>query len=516
MEELAGEGWQAMDDADPQRAAQRFTAALGLWRGAPYPELAADVNQAATAHLEELRWEIRERLADALVASGRYIDAVALLLPLIAENPLREGLWARLVSALYGAGRRGEALAAYQRARRLLCDELGVEPGPQLQEAQRQVLAGELSGPHAAGAPFDSRQARPRFLLRDIPDFVGRTCELAALLTLGRSVRDALAVAVIDGMPGIGKTTLALHAAHRLAREYPDGQVICDLRAHAPDSTPADPADALASLLRAFGVSNEAIPPNLEDRAALWRSTLNDRRVLLILDDAASATQVRPLLPGGSACLVLVTSRHRLVGLDGTRTLTLDVLSDQEALELLTAGMADERMRDEAAAAEIIGYCGRLPVAIRIAVDRLRQRSAWTIAGLAERLRAEPSRLAELRTDDRSLSAMFATSYQSLDPASQQMLQLLGVASARDIDTGAVAALAGVAVEEVELIMERLLDQHLVTQPAHDHYRMHELLRLYARQTADAEQAMMQHQAALAGLTAPAQARSVVPAARTA
>ena len=502
FEDLARDGRRAMDEGDPEIAAQQFGAALRLWRGSPYPELPAVIAGIATARLEELRWEVCERLADAQVARGRYVDTVALLRPLTVENQLREGLWARLIHALSGAGRRSEALTAYQRIRQVLQDELGVGPGPELREVQRRVLTGELVTRPVAPAQIGQRAPRHSYLPRGVPDFVGRTRELEALLSVGQRCDRALGVAVVDGMPGVGKTALALRAAHQLLNRYPDGQLLCDLHGHSARSGPVEPFAALAGLLRAFGVTGSAVPTDAEERAALWRATLADRRVLLVLDDAASAAQVRPLLPGDGGCLVLVTSRGRLAGLDGVHTLTLDVFSHSAALALFAAAVGDQRVSGEpAASAEVVRLCGHLPVAIRIAATRLRQRRAWSVATLADRLREECGRLTELQADDRSLSAMFAVSYQQLDAAGRRMFRLLGLAPCQEIDVAAAAALAGLSIEEAESIMEHLLDRHLVTQRRQGWYRLHDLLHEHARQTAFSEETAAQRQAAVVRLT---------------
>ncbi len=525
LEDLARDGRRAMDKGDPERAAQHFGAALRLWRGTPYPELPAGIAGIATARLEEQRWEVCERFADALVARGRYVDAVALLQPLTAEDQLREGLWVRLICALSAAGRRSEALAAYQRARRLLHDELGVDPGPELREVQRRVLAGEQLTTPALPLRSRPREARRSYLPRDIPDFTGRALELEALLAAGPRCDRALRVAVMDGMAGVGKSTLALHVAHRLLDRYPDGQVLCDLRAHTDDrpvghsgqSGPIEPAQALGGLLRAFGVPRAGVPTGLEERAALWRATLADRRVLLVLDDAASAAQVRPLLPGDGGSLVLVTSRSRLAGLDGVSTLTLDLFSDLDALALFAAAVGDRRVHDEpSAAAEVVRLCGYLPMAIRVAAGRLRQRQAWSVATLADRLRESDGRLAELHAEDRGLSVMFAASYQHLDPAGQRMFRLLGLAPCEEIDVARAAALAGLPAGEAEQVMERLLDQHLVMQPRQGCYRLHDLLHEYARETALATETAPQRQAAMARLTRLSRGAAVSAVARTA
>ncbi len=452
LAELAGS-----DIEDPHQ----LRAALALWRGDPYPELPAELTRIAAARLEQLRFAVQDRLAGVLIEQGRFLDAVALLRPLLAENPLREGLWVRLIAALHGAGQRSEALAAYQLARRTLLDQLGVEPGTALQAAQRRVLSG--------AAPANSARC---FLPRDVPDFRGRETELAELLATSPNV------AVIEGMPGIGKTTLALHAAHRLTGQFPDGQFFCRLRGQ--DPVPSAPGELLGAALRAFGVA--AIPSDVEERAALWRSTLAGRRVLLVLDDAADAAQLAPLLPGGGDCLVLVTSRRRLSEPDGARVITLGPLPERAAVELFAAG--DRRVLNDPAAAEVVRRCAGLPIAIRLAAARLRQRPAWTAGTLAQRLATAAAPLAEFRSPDRDLASVFGTSYQRLSPEAQRLFRLLGTARDREFDLAAIAELAGLPSRAVESTVERLVDEHLVTERTPGWFELHELLRTYARELA--------------------------------
>jgi DNA-binding SARP family transcriptional activator len=496
--ELAAGGRQALAGGDPALARERFAAALGLWRGGPYGELSGDAARIAAAGLTELRWELRQRLADALLELGEPAEAVTLLRPLTTEEPLREGLWTALVRALHRAGRRGEALAAFRQAHRLLRDELGVEPGAELREAHREALAGAEPARPAGPRPVEPR--RTNSLPRDVPDFVGRVAELAALRSLAGDAGPAVRVALIDGMAGAGKTALAVHVAHQLASCYPDAQLYVDLCGHAPAGDPVDPAEALAGLLRAVGLDRD-LPPGTEERAALWRSVLADRQVLLVLDDAAGAAQVRPLLPGDGRSLVLVTSRVRLAALDGAEGVTLGMLSAREALRLLGAAAGSPRVdREQAAAAEVVRQCGQLPAAIRIAAAWLRRRPAWTVALLAEWLAEEPGRLTALRAEDRSLESMFAGSCDRLPPAARRLFRLLGLAGGRDVDVAAAAALAGTDLAAAEPVLEHLLDQHLLDQQAAGTYALHPLLAAYGCQLALAEEPLAERRAALGRL----------------
>jgi len=501
FEQTARRDWP---DTDPGHAAHRFEAALALWRGTPFADLPDEITRVAVARLEQIRWNLREQLCEALVSCARFTDAIALLQPLIAEDPLREGLWAQLILAFSGAGRRGEALSSYQRARRVLLEELGVEPSPALQAAQRHALGSE--SPYVDALTPVAAPVPPRFLPRDLPDFVRREPQVEALLAAGDP--NAPQIAVVAGLPGTGKTALAVHVAHRRSAEYPDGQVFCDLHGHDPDEPPAKPVDVLAGLLQAFGVPSAAVPDGLERRSALWRSVLRERRVLLVLDDAVNSTQVGPLLPGGGSWLALITTRRRMAGLDGARSVELDPLLDAPALDLLARGVADDRVTVEPdAALATVRYCGNLPAAIRIAAIRLRQHPSWTVAALARRLERPERRLAELRTSDRDLSELFATSYQRLRPAGRDLFCALAVASARPgrraicpggggpderhggarpegrcFGADEVLALAGHPGDEADRTLEHLLDHHLLAQCPRGHYRMHGLLSQFGQQ----------------------------------
>lgn len=514
--ELAAEGRRALSDGDPAGARERFAAALALWRSTPYQELPIDAARIAAAGLAERRWELLGRLAEALLALGESGEAVTLLRPLAAEEPLREGTWTALVSALHRSGRRSEALAAFRQARRLLHDELGVEPSADLREALRSVLADtgqdgpdRPAGPAAAAAPAPRAPhpalRRANSLPRGVPDFAGRGAERAVLRSLaedGGPVR----VAVVDGMAGSGKTALVVHLAHELAGAYPDAQLYVDLRGHAAAAAPVDPADALAGLLRTVGVPATDIPAGLDDRSALWRSLLAGRRVLLVLDDAAGAEQVVPLLPGDGASLVLVTSRVRLAAPDGVTGVSLGTLPERDAVRLLASAVGGGRVeREPGAAAEVVALCGHLPAAVRIAGSWLRRRTAWSVALFADWLREEPGRLTTLRADDRSLAAIFTGSCRALPPEARRMFRLLGLAARHDgageIDPVTAAALAGMLPAQAEAILEHLLDAHLLVQQVPGSYGLHPLVGQYARRLALAEEPPAERSSALARLT---------------
>jgi DNA-binding SARP family transcriptional activator/tetratricopeptide (TPR) repeat protein len=460
-----------------ERTIPSLTAALALWRGPALAGIDSRVLRTHAVTLDARRLAVAETLAELRLAAGEAA-AVAVELPaLIAAHPLRETLRGQLMVALYRCGRQAEALAVYADTRALLAEELGVEPGPELARVHQQVL-------RADPALDPVRPKAPCTLPYDLPDFAGRAADLGRL----RTTADAVVITAIDGMAGVGKTALAVHAAHRLARRYPDGQLFCDLHAHTPGAQPVEPDVALERLLRMLGVPPESIPDGLDQRAARWRAELAGRRVLVVLDNAASAAQVRPLLPGSPACLALITSRRRLGVVEGATVLSLDVLPPAEALELFAAVAGEGRAAAEpAATAEVIELCGHLPLAIRIAATRLAHRPQWTVEALARRLRAETDRLAELTLDDRGVGSAFALSYAQLEPEQQRLFRLLGLHPGADFDRWSAAALADRTPAQAEAVLEALVDAHLLrsaTGGGGGRYTFHDLLREYARRLA--------------------------------
>ncbi|MDI2130923.1 AfsR/SARP family transcriptional regulator [Yinghuangia seranimata] len=346
-----------------------------------------------------------------------------------------------------------------------------------------------------AGAPADpSRpEAGPRranFLPYDTPDFAGRVDELRVLdgLTAAAAHRaGTVTVTAVDGMAGIGKTAFAIHAAHRLADRYPDGQLFVDLQAHTAGRAPVDAAVALEILLRQLGVPGEAVPDTVGERAARWRAELAGRRVVVVLDNAADADHVRPLLPGGTDSLVLITSRRRLVDLDGVRALSLELLPAQDAVDLFGSIVGERADAEPMAVMDVLQLCGFLPLAVRIAAARLHHRRQWTVGYLAGRLRDQRRRLAELSTSERGVAAAFTLSYQHLGPDRQRMFRLLGLHPGRDVDAYAAAALADVGLDDAETLLEDLLDAHVLLQHEPGRYTFHDLLREHARETAAEE-----------------------------
>ncbi|MBO2458358.1 AfsR/SARP family transcriptional regulator [Actinomadura violacea] len=492
-------------EQDPDEAARRLRAALDLWRGPALTGVNADYVESARSRLEDRRLRALERLAELEIAAGRHEDLVDELAAELAAHPLRERLAAHLMTALHRAGRQADALAVGREYRERLAGEQGLDPGPAFVAVEEAVLRASPAPPPPTPAPptpappsHEPSSPEPRhgtFLPYDVADFAGRTEELALIEQAARADDGVVRIVAIDGMAGAGKTALAVHAAHRLAERFPDGRLFVDLRAHTAGQEPADPARALEVLLRQVGVAADAIPAELPERVGMWRAALAGRRMLIVLDNAAGAGQVRPLLPGASASLVLITSRRRLPDLDAAQAVSIDVLPRREAAGLFARIVGERAAAQAGAVDEVLLLCGFLPLAVRIAAARLRHRPRWDVAHLAGRLRDERRGLAELATAERGVAAAFTLSYRQLDPGHQRLFRLLGLHPGRDIEPRAAAALAGLDPVEAEDLLEDLLDVHMLQQHEPGRYRFHDLLRRYARDTAATEPPEERHAA---------------------
>ncbi|HXM56390.1 MAG TPA: BTAD domain-containing putative transcriptional regulator [Candidatus Dormibacteraeota bacterium] len=490
--------------ADPAARAGVLREALGLWRGPLLSDVADDrVRARVGMALEERRLVATERLAEADLEAGRPDQAIAGVVGVLEQDPARERLAALLMTALYRSGRAADALAVYRRTEAFLTDELGLEPGAELRRVRELIQRGDPD--LAAPAPPDTPDAPGadvshgrRYLPADAPHFTGREDDL---WLLDRLVADAtgLAVVVVAGTAGVGKTALAVRWAHSAADRFPDGQLYLNLRGCEPGFT-TRPLDALSQLLRALGVPERTIPADQEEAAALYRSLLADRRVLVLLDNAGDAEQVRPLLPAGSGSLVLITSRHRLSGLvarDGATRLDLDVLPLSEAVALLGRVVGSRIAAEPDAAARLAEACARLPLALRIAAAHLADRPRLSLSGYVQRLQPG-DRLAALEIDDdgqASVRAAFALSYGRLDSGAARLFRLLGLVPGADITSPAAAALAGTSPTEARRLLDRLHGACLVERPGSDRYAYHDLLRLYAQELADADGAGERRQA---------------------
>jgi DNA-binding SARP family transcriptional activator len=485
FEDLVEQGARALGTRNYRDAIAHLEQAVGLWRGRPLEgQPMGPAIHAELARLEERRLHAIELFVQAKIGLGQHDDVIAVLTRLVAEHPLREQFWALLMLSLYRSGRQAEALDCFAQARARLVQELGIEPGPTLQRMCQNILTSDAT----LAAETRSHARTHCYLPRDIEDFTGREAEtqrLLAVLDGHLRISPAVVVSTIDGMAGVGKTALAVHAAQLLAPRFPDGTLFVDLHGHSAGHDPVDPADALHDLLNIQGVPSERIPATLEARAALWRAELADRKVLIVLDDATSAAQIRPLLPGTPGSVALVTSRRRVAELETTLTISLDVMRFDDATAMFTRVVGDGRaVRGAALLAETVRLCGYLPLAIRIAATRLRTRQAWTVDDLLSRLRQQNGELTEFVLGDRSVAAAFTLSYRRLSTDQKRLFRLLGLVPGPDFDTNAAAALTGGAAAETERLVEQLVDLHLLQQPTAGRYRFHDLVRIYAAQLA--------------------------------
>ncbi|MEV6773764.1 BTAD domain-containing putative transcriptional regulator [Nocardia sp. NPDC051030] len=463
-------------DDDPVTARDTLVSALNQWEGPALGALPGPYAERQRARLEQWRLAILEDRLALDIETGHSAEAVAELGPLIEEHPLRERFRALLMTALYHCGRQAEALEEYARARRALVDGVGVEPGPELAAVHVRILRADL--------PPVVRPARavqtPAQLPPDIADFTGRSQlaeEIAAQLTGDGS---AVAISAVGGMGGVGKTTLALHIAHRVRDRFPDGQLYVNLRG--VDAEPVSPGDAVGGFLRALGVAEGDIPPGVDDRAAQLRTLLSDKRILMVLDNARDSAQVRQLLPGTPGTAVLITSRSALTELPALRRTRLDVLETEEALTLLTRLLDTERVAAEQDAAHaVITQCARLPLAVRIVGARLAVRPQWSIASLAARLADESQRLDVLQTGDLTVAAAFRLGYGQLNPEQARAFRTLARADVPDFPVDGAAAVLGVEVTDAEYLCESLVDLSLLETAAPGRYYFHDLLRLFAR-----------------------------------
>ncbi|MFJ9886185.1 AfsR/SARP family transcriptional regulator [Streptomyces sp. NPDC091287] len=488
-QDLAAEAEKARAAGDRCQARTLINKVLGLWDGEALASVPGPYADNQRTRLEEWRLQLTEARLDLDLEVGCHAEAVSELTALTAAHPLRERLRELLMVALYRSGRQAEALAVYADTRRLLAEELGVDPRPELAQLQQRILRAdeELARPADEPAPAPA-PLRPAQLPATVPDFTGRSAfvsELGSRLATAES--SVMAVSAVAGIGGVGKTTLAVHVAHQARRHFPDGQLYVDLQG--AGARAAEPETVLGSFLRALGTADSAIPDTLDERAALYRSTLDGRRILILLDNAHDAAQIRPLLPGTPGCAALVTSRVRMVDLAGAHLVDLDVMSPEEALQLFTRIVGAERVGAEREAAlDVVAACGFLPLAIRIAASRLAARRTWTVSVLAVKLADERRRLDELQAGDLAVKATFELGYGQLEPAQARAFRLLGLADGPDISLAAAAALLDLDPHAAEDLLEALVDTSLVESAAPGRYRYHDLVRLYARACAERDE----------------------------
>lgn len=484
---LRGQAKAAVARGDDEHAVALFGRAETLWHGIPLTGLDGSWAEGVRTTLNE-EWLVaaQERI-QAAFRLGRHAELVGEAIDLVAAHPLNEDLVELAMLALYRCGRRAEALAAYRRLDRRWREEFGGDPGPKLRDLHHRMLQDDpaLSVPApSGGTPYRAAvtdvvapAALTSTMPRDNPDFTGRAAELGTLSDWMNSsqAQSAVPVAVISGMAGVGKTTLAVHAAHLHRDQYRD-QLYLRLCGHTVDEPPLDPAAALGTLLRRLGVPDGQVPADIEDRAALWRSRLAGRRALILLDDAFSAEQVRPLLPGFPGCLVLITTR-RGIDLPGMCWLSLEPMPTADAATLFTRTAGRGPMGD-GEVASVLRMCGYLPQEIQLAGSDLRRHSAWDVRDLAARLR-------QTHAKDRQVGAALALSYRHLTSAQQRLLRQLALHPGPVFSCYAATALAGDrTLSETERSLDVLMDDHLVTEPASGRFAFHDLTREYARELA--------------------------------
>ncbi|MET7378768.1 BTAD domain-containing putative transcriptional regulator [Streptomyces sp. NPDC005526] len=508
FEERAAEGRVAARRGDLEEARAHLGEALAMWRGPALEGVTAERVEAEAQRLTELRLDVYEQLTAIRLELGLHGELVAELTGFVRENPLREQAIGQLMLAQYRCGRRAEALETYRDGQRLLARELGIDPGPALQELHEEILA---DSPRLMPPTEQVTPAPPTPVPAHLPpapaSFTGRRDELAALdRLLDHLDGTALPVGCVTGTGGVGKTALAVHWAHQVVARFPDGRLFADLRGYDEEEAPRRPGAVLDRFLRALGVPGPQIPADQVERTALFRSVLDGRRVLIVLDNARSFQQIRPLLPATSGCCVLVTSRDSMGGaLAGDYAyvpLQLGSLEQDESLTLLSRVAGDERFgADPVGAARLSELCDRLPLALRIAAARLAAKPHWSVRTLVSRLEDQHRRLDELSIDSRGVRAGLRLSYRGLPADTARMFRLLGVLSVPDFSAWAGAALLDLDPVDAEDLIEQLVDAQLLEPVSvgagHVRYRFQDLLRLFARECALAEDTEEERRAAV-------------------
>ncbi|WP_411134980.1 BTAD domain-containing putative transcriptional regulator [Streptomyces sp. C10] len=498
-------------EAEPRTAVAKLRQALGLWRGEALADVPGErVRRTLGIGLTQARVAALQELGSKLLMLGRYGELITELTAWLAEHPLHEELTALLMRALQASGRQAEALEHYHRTRRHLEDQLGIDPGPALSGTYLAVLGGKSAaalhgsdrpqagpgaGPGPAAPHGSGRPSAPPPSVTQLPpriaDFCGRVREIVALDQKLDRLPGPDCV-VLAGGGGAGKTTLAVHWAHCHKAEFPDGQLFADLRGF--ERPPMRPDTVLGMFLRALGVPEAQIPDPLTERSALYRSLLAGRRMLVLLDNAGTAEQARPLLPATPGCLAVVTSRRRLSGLvvrDGAALVTVGPFAADDALELLGNVLGRSRLAaDPAAARELVERCDRLPLALRIAAARLMAHPDWSLGCWTGKLADERRRLQELSAHDADLAveASLYLSYRALSSGAARLFRLLGLHPGPEVDVHTAAALTGRELERTRRHLAELCDAHLVEEQAQGHYVRTELVRIYAEQLVTSEE----------------------------
>jgi DNA-binding SARP family transcriptional activator/DNA polymerase III delta prime subunit len=485
FEARAKAGGKALADGDDEVAASQLGEALALWHGPAFSDVVTgSILERQATRLEEAFLHTLELRIEADLRLGRHRELISELKALIAEHPLNEGLHAKLMLCLYRADRRFEAIDVYGRLRRSLVGELGLEPSRSLRQLHQALLAGDswLEGPpRRTSAGNLVVPTVPAQLPADIGDFVARQEEHQIRGLLEHSERTAMPIAVVSGPPGTGKTALAVHAAHKLRKAFPDGQFYADLRGR--DAAPAHPGEVLAQFLTAVGVKAADLPAGLEGRSQMFRTWAADRRVLILLDDAARSSQVRPLLPGGAGCGAIVTGRTMLTDLPGAVTVPLQELDQGGALALMKSVVGERRVAAELPAVErLVRTCGYVPLALRAAGIRLAAKPHWSFRRLAAKLEEADNMLDELRIDDLDVMESIAWSVHRLDADERHVLHEVSGLPPDGFTLQQAAGVLEIGRIRVEHHLERLRRANLIEVRAgddehQDSYRLWPLVR---------------------------------------
>ena len=486
------ESARVMGRTDPAQV-EPLRQALALWRGEPLSGLTGQWGARMRETWRRQRQDAAVSWARAELRLGDPMTVIDPLTSLLGEYPLAEPLAEALMRALHETGRGAEALDCYAEVRRRIAEELGADPGPALQQLHQEILRGHRAGPvrrHESGAGPAPATPWPAVLPAQLPltvrGFTGRTEELVRLEKIRTGARGKPAAVVLSGMAGVGKTTLAVHWASRMESAFPGGQLYVNLQGFDPQRAAVDPAEAVRGFLDALGVPPDRVPPGLQGQVGLYRSLLIGRRMMVVLDNARDAEQVRPLLPGATGCMALVTSRNQLTGLaatEGAHLLTVDLLDPDTARELLAERLGAGRVADEpGAVGSIVTRCAGLPLALSVVAARAATQPHRPLGALAEELRETGGRLDALDGGEAAsrLRAVFSWSYGALSAPAAQAFRLLALHPGPDMGPAAVAALAGVAPERVRALLTELTGGHLLSEPVPGRYAFHDLLRVYA------------------------------------